>query len=400
MFKITTATRKVEKLTKRIRVVQGGTSASKTISILIFLIALAQHDETPTLTSVVSESIPHLKRGAIRDFKNIMRAQGYWKENSWNATDSIYTFETGSQMEFFSADNADKLRGGRRDRLFINEANNVLFDAFEQLEVRTKEFVFLDFNPTNEFWLFTEVIPLRDDVEHIVLTYKDNEALSEEIVKAIEQRKGRKQWWQVYGLGQLGMVESRIFPNWKILDEVPEGARLERRWLDYGYSNDPTAIGDLYKWNNAWVLDEILYQKGLSNKQIADVLLNQEKQVPIAADSAEPKSNDELSAYGLTILSAKKGPDSINNGIQLVQDQEIYVTKRSLNIIKENRNYLWDTNKEGKIINVPIPIFNHHMDGIRYAFRSLMDFVSTQVRTAQEEVFTRNQYRQQLNSTK
>jgi len=166
----TTATNKIASLTKKIRIVQGGTSASKTISILLYLIAMAQTDKKKTLTSIVAESTPHLKRGALRDFKNIMMEHNYWKDNLWNATDSIYTFETGSQIEFFSADQPDKLRGARRDRCFMNEANNMELDTFDQLEVRTKEFIILDFNPTNEFWVYTEILPNRTDAELIILT--------------------------------------------------------------------------------------------------------------------------------------------------------------------------------------------------------------------------------------
>ena len=258
MFKETTATRKILKLRKRIRAIQGGTSASKTISILLVLIAMAQSDETPTLTSIVSETIPHLKRGAMRDFKKIMQTHRYWKDTNWNATDSIYTFETGSKIEFFSTDNGDRLRGARRDRLFVNECNNVPFDAFEQLEVRTKDFVFLDWNPTNEFWFYTDVEGKRDDVEHLILTYKDNEALPPEIVKAIEQRKSNKRWWRVYGEGLLGEVQGRIYTGWVILDGVPKEARLERRGLDFGYTNDPSAIVDVYRYNGGYLLDEVL----------------------------------------------------------------------------------------------------------------------------------------------
>ena len=159
-YKSTTATKKIASLTKRIRIIQGGTSASKTISILIYLIAKAQTDTTPTLTSVVSESHPHLKRGAIRDFLNIMKEHHYFVDSQWNMSNSTYTFETGSTIEFFSADQPDKLRGARRQRLFINECNNVRFDAFEQLEVRTTEFIFLDYNPTTEFWVYTDVMPV------------------------------------------------------------------------------------------------------------------------------------------------------------------------------------------------------------------------------------------------
>ena len=229
-FAETTALRKIARLNKKIRAIQGGTSASKTISILLYLIARAQTDKEPTLTSVISESVPHLKRGVIRDFKNIMEAHHYWKDGLWNATDSIYTFETGSKMEFFSADQPDKLRGARRDRCFINEANNVHLDAFDQLEVRTKEFIFLDWNPTVEFWFYTEISGKREDVDHIILTYKDNEACPPEIVTSIEMRKNRPGWWKVYGEGQLGEVEGRVYTGWQTIDAIPHEAMV-RLWL-------------------------------------------------------------------------------------------------------------------------------------------------------------------------
>ena len=370
-YLLTSATKKIAKLKKKIRVIQGGTSASKAISILLYLIDKAQSDKKKTLTSVVAESTPHLKRGALRDFKNIMQEHNYWKDSNWNATDSIYTFETGSQIEFFSADQPDKLRGARRDRCFINEANNVDLDAFDQLEVRTKEFIFLDFNPTNEFWFFTDILNHREDVDYIILNYKDNEALSPEIVDSIERRKDRKQWWQVYGLGQLGVIEGRIYTDWIQIDEIPHEARLERRGLDYGYSNDPTAIVDVYYWNGAYILDEVTYQKGLSNKQIADIILNQDKQVLVVPDSAEPKSNDELSMYGINILPATKGQGSVNYGIQILQNQRIFVTKRSRNIWREYNNYLWETDKNGKILNEPEAGFDHSLDAARYAIETL-----------------------------
>lgn len=360
-------------MSKKIRAVQGGTSASKTISILLWLIHLAQSDKEKTLTSVVSESIPHLKRGAMRDFKNIMMAHRYWKDSNWNATDSVYTFETGSQIEFFSTDNGDKLRGARRDRLFINEANNVAFDAFEQLEVRTKQFVYLDWNPTSEFWFYTEVQGKRDDVELIIVTYKDNEALAPEIVQSIEQRKNRPSWWKVYGEGQLGEVEGKIYKDWQIVDEIPFGARLERYGLDFGYSNDPSCLVAIYYFNGGYILDEIFYQKGMSNKQIADSILACPKQALVIADSAEPKSIDEIKSYGVQMIPAKKGQDSVRQGIQFVQDKAIMVTKSSLNIIKEYRNYLWLTDKDGKILNEPDHTYSHSMDAIRYGMDSMRE---------------------------
>jgi phage terminase large subunit len=365
MFQITTALKKIIALTKRIRAVQGGTSASKTISILQDLVDRAQRDKIPTLTSVVSESMPHLKKGCIRDFKKILKEHNYWKEDNWAETDKVYTFETGSQIEFFGADQADKLRGGRRDRLFINEANNVSFQAFEELEVRTKEFVYLDWNPVSEFWFYTEVLGRRDDVEHIILTYQDNEAIDEATKASIEQRKNRKGWYTVYGLGQLGEVEGKIYKDWKIIDEIPHEAQLDGYGLDFGYTNDPTTIVAVYKYNGGIILDEIVYQKGLSNKQIVDLLETQTKGI-VVADSAEPKSIDEVKSYGIMIVPAVKGPDSVNAGIQFIQGQRISVTKRSVNIIREYRNYLWETDREGKVLNVPEHSFSHSMDAIRY----------------------------------
>lgn len=365
----TTATDKIFSLRKRIRGVAGGTSASKTISILLWCIQYAQtHDNE--LLSVVSESFPHLKRGCIRDFLNIMEGHGYFKESNWNKTDFVYTFETGSKIEFFSADQPGKVRGPRRDVLFINEANNISYETFTQLEVRTKKIIWLDWNPTQEFWFYTDVKG-KDNVDFEILTYKDNEALDPNIVQAIESRQGNKNWWQVYGLGQLGEVEGKIYKDWAIIDDIPHEARLERYGLDFGYSNDPTAIVAIYRYNGGFILDEITYQKGLSNKQIADILNNQDKALVIA-DSAEPKSIDEITSYGVMIQPALKGQGSLSKGIAFVQDQRMSMTKRSLNVIKEYRNYLWQTDKEGKIINVPDVGFDHAMDAVRYAVNSLL----------------------------
>lgn len=377
MFYETTATKRIAKLSKKIRAIQGGTSASKTISALMYLIAMAQSDSTPTLSSVISESTPHLKRGAIRDFKNIMKAQGYWDEKRWHSTDSLYTFETGSELEFFSADQSDKLRGGRRDRCFMNEANNMSLDAFDQLEVRTKEFVILDWNPTNEFWFYTDILGERDDVDHIILNYTHNEALSEEIISSIEARRNRKGWFQVYGLGELGEVEGKIYKGWKLdLEEIPHEARLERYGMDFGYSNDPTAIVAIYRYNGGIILDQILFKKGMLNSQIADVITNQEtSSVMTIADSAEPKSIDEISQYGVPIQPTIKGKGSVSQGIDLVQDQRISVTSRSVDIIKEYRNYLWEVDKNGKILNIPEHPFSHSMDAIRYGIQSLPKLV-------------------------
>lgn len=359
-------------MTKRIRIVPGGTSASKSVSILLYLIHLAQSDKTPTLTSCVSESFPHLKRGIIRDFLLIMQSHGYFRDARWNKTDCTYTFETGSKIEFFSVDQPSKVRGPRRDRLFMNEANNIKFEAFEQLEVRTKELVYIDFNPVNEFWVHTEIIGVRDDCEVITLTYLDNEALSPEIVRSIEQRKNNTRWWRVYGLGLMGEFEGKIYNDWKIIDKIPPEARLERYGLDFGFTNDPTVIEGIYRWNGAIIIDEVCYQKGLSNRTIADILNNIEKALVIA-DSSEPKSIDEIKNYGINIIGAIKGPGSVLKGIQYVQDQVIFITKRSVKTLTAYRNFKWVIDKDGKTINVPddsIHEWSNPMDAIRYGLNS------------------------------
>ena len=253
MYQQTTATNKIIALKKRIRAVAGGTSASKSISILLYLIARAQSDKNPTLTSIVSESFPHLKKGVMRDFLYIMQEHKYYDDNRWNRTDYTYTFETGSKIEFFSVDQPSKVRGPRRDRLFINEANNTPYEAFDQLEVRTKEFVFLDWNPTNEFWFYSDVLNKRDDVDFLTLTYKDNEALPQSIVESIEKRRSNKSWWLVYGEGKLGEVDGKIYKDWQIIDEIPHEARLERYGLDFGYANDPTVIVAIYRYNGGYI---------------------------------------------------------------------------------------------------------------------------------------------------
>ena len=342
--------------------------------------------------TVVAESYPHLEGGAIRDFKAIMVAQGYWEDKRWNGSKHYYTFPTGTVIEFKSIDKLGKAHGPRRDVLFVNEANYIDYVIADQLITRTRKIVWLDWNPTTEFWFYTEMLNRRDDLDFITLTYKDNEALDDITKQEILSHKHNKNWWKVYGLGQLGEIEGRIYTGWRFIDEVPFEARLERRWLDFGYSNDPSAIGEVYYCNGGWIFNELLYRKGMSNKQLADFLNATEKpETTVVADSAEPKSIDEISGYGLNILPCEKGKDSVVNGIQLVQDQPISVTKKSLNLIKEYRGYLWMTDKNGKIINEEDPACaNHHMAGIRYA-------LSTLGRLKQEESYWDRVFKDELN---
>lgn len=317
----------------------------------------------------------------MRDFLNILKEHNYYRDSRWSESNSVYTFETGSQIEFFSVDQPEKVRGARRDRLFINEANNIDFSSFEELEVRTKEFIFLDWNPTNEFWYYENVKGKRNDVEELTLTYKDNEALSKEIIDSIETRRERKSWWQVYGLGQLGEVEGRILTGWEIIDEIPFQARLERHTLDFGYTNDESAIVDIYYYNGGYIWDEVLYQKGMGNKQLADVILNLPKALTIG-DSAEPKSIDEVRSFGVNIIGVEKKSSSTKSetfvkwSFGVVQNEKISVTKRSVNLIKEYRNLLWMVDKDGRMLNVEDPrCKNNAIAAGRYGMVSLVPMI-------------------------
>lgn len=363
---VTTATEKLGKLKKRIRAISGGTSASKTYSIIGLLIDHAQAKKGKVI-SIVSESMPHLRKGAMRDFLAIMDDHGYFVRKQWDKTNSTYNYESGSIIEFFSVDSWERVKGARRDILFINEANHVTYNAFTQMEVRTKETIWLDWNPENEFWYYSEIAEIQDH-DFIILTYLDNEALDQRIVDTIESRKHNKNWWRVYGLGLLGEVEGRVFTGWKIVSEIPHEARLERYGLDFGYSNDPTALVAIYYWNGGYILDELMYRLRMANREIAD-LINTLPKALVVADSAEPKSIDEMKDdYKINIVGATKGQGSVLQGVQYVQDQKISMTKRSINLIKEYRNYLWETDKEGVIINQPQKFMNHGMDAVRYGF--------------------------------
>lgn len=369
MLQKTTAQTKIKALRKRIRIVQGGTSSSKTFTILPLLIQYAIQTPNSEI-SVVAESIPHLKRGALKDFLKIMDWTNNMNHNNFNKSNLTYKFSNGSYIEFFSADQPDKLRGARRDILFINECNNVSFESYQQLSIRTKKFIYLDYNPTNEFWVHTELMN-ESTSDFIILTYKDNEALDPAIVKEIEKAKVKAEtssywdnWWKVYGLGQIGTLDGVIFNNWNIIDTIPNDARLLGYGVDFGYTNDPTAIVEVYKWNDKRILNEICYQKELSNSQIARLIPTKDNAY---CDSAEPKSIAELKALGVRAYPVTKGSDSINYGIQIMQDQSYLVTSNSINLISELRKYAWDKDKRtGEKLNNPIDNFNHGIDAVRY----------------------------------
>jgi len=335
--------------------------------------------------TVVGESAPHLDLGAIRDFKNIMTAHGYWNDNSW-LNGKKYSFPTGSIIEFISFDKFGKAHGPRRDILFLNEAVHFPFNIADQLITRTRKIVWMDWNPSDEFWFYTEMLGKRNDIDFLgdgylgPLTYLDNEALDETSKSEIEAHRNNKEWWTVYGEGKLGVITTRIYKDWQVIDEMPHEARLVARWLDFGYTNDPSSIGDVYEYNGGYIVDEQLYQKGMLNKPLADVLLAlPTPQTLVIADSAEPKSIDEIRSFGVNIVgvSKQRGESKTETfvkwSIGKVQNQRISITRRSFNTLKEYRNYLWFTDKDGKILNVEDPkCANHSMAGIRYVLCTLI----------------------------
>jgi phage terminase large subunit len=368
MFKRTTSINKILSLNGRIKIIQGGTSAGKTFGILPILIDKCAKEKGLEV-SVVAETIPHLRRGALKDFLKIMRWTNRYFDDRFNKTLLRYDFANGSSIEFFSADDASKLRGARRDILYINECNNVTFEAYNELSIRTKKEVYLDFNPANEFWVHKE---LKDepDTDFIILTYKDNEALDESIVSQIEKNRDKAatssywaNWWRVYGLGEVGSLEGVVFTNWKEIDTIPKDAKLIGIGLDFGYTNDPTAAIEIYNYNGTRIINELVYRTGMLNSDIAKILPSG---VIIYADSSEPKSIEEIRRQGKTIKGVTKGADSINYGIDVMQRQDYLVTKQSTNLIKELRSYCWDTDKQGQRMRRPIDHYNHAIDALRY----------------------------------
>ena len=364
-------------LNKRIKVVKGGTSAGKTICILLILIDYAIRNDGKEI-SVVSESIPHLRRGAFKDFCQLLKGLGRYSDNQLNKSVLKYTFTNGSYIEFFSTDQSDKLRGARRTDLYINECNNVPFDAYNQLAVRTSGNIWLDYNPSSLFWVDKEIIG-QEDADYITLTYKDNEVLDQAIVKEIEKAREKAKtstywanWWRVYGLGETGSLEGVCIPDWKEIDNIPEEARLLAHGVDFGY-NDPTVVISLYKWNDAYIADEVFYKSNTVLRDLSLFLRQNNIKENLIADSAEPKSIETLRRDGHNIYPCTKGRDSVNFGINLINQNEIYITSRSKNLKRELQGYIWAKDKDGNTLNKPSGEHPDCIDSLRYVLTDQLE---------------------------
>lgn len=350
----------------------GGTRSGKTISILQYLFLLISQDSTPTINSIVSETMPHLKRGAIRDMQTCI---DLYDESNWNKGESIYRFPNGSILEFFSADQIGKVHGPKRDRLFLNECQNIDYEIARQLFVRTTGLIFLDYNPTCHFWV-NDKIENRDTCVSIHSTYLDNKdyatgesMLSREQIIEIESNKSDANWWNVYGLGKEGTLEGLIY-NYEQVEELPNADGLiETYGMDFGFTNDPTALIHCIIDNRkkGIYLDEICYGRGMLNSDIIKVLREQgiSRTTPIYADCAEPKTIAEIHSAGYNCKPCYKAGKKAEQ-IQAIKGYTLYITKRSINLLKEVRGYTWDKDKDGEFLNEPIAVLDHGMDAFRY----------------------------------
>lgn len=361
-------------------VIRGGQGASKTVSIIQLLIqSLCSQTKEAT---ILSSELSKMKRTVIRDYKKICKDWGVLEnEHDFNKSESKHEYFNGSYLDFLGADVNDVGKGFRRDILYINEADKMDVDTAVQFISRAS-LTIIDYNPDSLFWGDDFI----NENNFITLTFQDNEYLAESEVKSILDYKAKgffntnlpteslfsdgniknKYWsnkWRVYGLGLVGNLDGVIFDNWSTIDEVPGDARLIGIGLDFGYTNDPTAAVEVYKYNGKRILNEIVYRTGMLNSDIAKVL---PKNTFVYADSAEPKSIEEIRRAGINIMPVTKGADSIIYGIQTMQTQEYLITSKSKNIINEFQKYIWQKDKRGDTQNKPIDKYNHAIDAIRY----------------------------------
>lgn len=362
-------------------VIRGGQGAGKTISILQLIVQSLLSSEKEA--AVLSSELSKMKRTVVRDYKKLCKDWGVFKyETDFNKAECKHEYENGSYLDFLGADVNDVGKGFRRDILYINEADKMDIETAVQFISRAG-LTIIDYNPDSLFW--------GDDYinanNFITLTYEDNEFLSQSELQSILEYKTKgfhnsdlpfellfkedniksTYWankWRVYGLGLIGSLDGVVFENWKTIETLPTEAKLLGYGLDFGYTNDPTGIIEIYKYNDLRILNEICYHKGLSNAQIAKFI---DTKLPCYCDSAEPKSIDELKKYQINAIAVSKGADSINYGIQIIQEYNYQVTKKSVNLINELQKYTWQKDKKtNDKLNKPIDNFNHAIDAWRY----------------------------------
>lgn len=368
----TTALRKIRKSKKRISVIQGGTSAGKTYCELMVELneAIIQKG---ILTTIMSDTMPNLRHGAMRDFINIAKATNVWDLGRWNSSFSTFTLPNDSVIEFYSADQEDAL-GARRDRLFVNEANRITKEAFDQLEVRTEQKITLDFNPVNRFWVHDLLV--RPDVDFVKLNYMDNEALSQNIRDTLELRRGdgTSNWWRVYGLGEIGSLEGNVYQGWIPVDEIPKEAVLRRYGVDFGFKEPTTCVAVYEDETNALWLKLCVYATELTTPE----LVRRFKGLPeglFVCDNARPEIIAELQANGIRAIGSNKTAGEKMNGkrynIELVARRKIHYLREDKELEREYLTYAWRRKRSGEIIDEPNDGNDHIMDALAYAVRDM-----------------------------
>lgn len=355
---------------KRVVSAQGSSRSGKTYNILVFLIAyLLEHPATRA--TIVRGTLPALKGSVLVDFKEILLAMELWDEKAFNKSELVYTLPSGSVVDFISTDSEQKLRGRKRDVLFVNEANELLEIEWQQLRMRTTRFSIVDYNPSfsDDHWLCA--LNREDATHHFITTFRDNPFLPDTIVENLLSLKDKNPaLWRIYGEGQQAQVEGLVFPHYEVIDALPEGLRHLRVGLDFGFTNDPTAAVLVAFTADTLYLDELIYQPALFASDIARLLQSEAPGVKVIADSAEPRTIADLARHRLDIHPVAKGRDSVSAGITKMQTLRLLVTRRSTHLIKELRNYTYRQTHDGRWLNEPIDAFNHALDAVRYVVLS------------------------------
>ncbi|MBS1500818.1 MAG: terminase large subunit [Bacteroidetes bacterium] len=348
---------------------QGGTGSGKTYSILQVLFCLACEQPKQVIT-VTGQDVPNLKAGALRDALNICSGpeQLLATVSSYNKSERIFEFANGSVIEFKSYDDAQDAKSGKRDYLFVNEANGVSWDIYSELALRTKRRIYIDYNPNTAFWVHDKLVG-RPGVRLIISDHRHNPFLEQGMRDKIESLKAADaELWKVYARGLTGKVSGLVLTNWQLCDAIPAAARLIAAGLDFGFTNDETGCVVVYKQNGELWIEEILYQTGLTNPDISCKLREAglSKRTEIIADSAEPKSIEELRRMGWRMVPAKKGPDSVQASIDILKRYKLNITRNSMNLRNEIGRYKWKTDRSGRVLNEPADSWNHLIDPLRY----------------------------------
>lgn len=349
---------------------QGSSRSSKTYNTVIWLVYYCLMNPNTTV-SVCRATLPAIKGSVLRDFIEIVQNVGVYQQKNFNKSELIYYFENGSFVEFFSCDNEQKLRGRKRDILYVNEANELKYIEWQQLQLRTTKFSIIDYNPSfsDDHW----ICEVNKDPRtcHFITTYKDNPFLEQKVIDEIESLQYKnKSLWQVYGLGLQAQVEGLVFENVEIVSKIPEWCKKKRYLgMDFGYSFDPTAIVEVCITDDTIFIDEICYKTRMLIGDIVGELknaINERGDTKIISESADPRMIDEIQYSGFNIAPVRKYSGSVKDGIKKMLEYKIRITESSSNVIKEFKNYTYQQNKDGVWLNEPIDAMNHAIDAVRY----------------------------------